>query len=370
MKLGSWLVAAFLVVTGLTAGCGAGAAGTAGGFKVGVMTGTVSQGEDEYRAAEGLARRYGAMIRHVTYPDNFMTEQETTISQLKGLADDPDVKAIVVAQAIPGTIAGIKRIRETRPDIVFILVSPHEDPAQVAQYGTLSLVTDELRRGETIVQVAHRMGARKLVHYSFPRHMSMELLARRRDIMSETAKKLGMEFVQVNAPDPTGDQGLPGAQKFILEDVPRQVSQHGKDTAFFSTNCGMQEPLIRAVLENGAFFPEQCCPSPTHGYPGAVGLRIDEGMAGDFDKIRAGIAARLAEKGGKGRFATWPTSINIALIEAGVDLAIGHVLGKKDLADRAWVDLAVEKAAGAKVELAPLEGRANYLLVLSDSVVF
>jgi len=370
MRLGGWLVAASIVV--IAAGCGAGAGGSAGGggFKVGIMTGTVSQGEDEYRAGEALARRYGDMVRHVTYPDNFMTEQETTISLLKGLADDRDVRAIVVAQAIPGTIAGIKRIRESRPDIVFILVSPHEDPAQVAQYGTLSLVTDELRRGETIVQVAHRMGAKKFVHYSFPRHMSMELLARRRDIMSETAKKLGMEFVQVNAPDPTGDQGLPGAQKFILEDVPRQVAQHGKDTAFFSTNCGMQEPLIRAVLENGAFFPEQCCPSPTHGYPGAVGLKIDEGMAGDFEKIRAGIAARLSEKGGSGRFATWPTSINIALIEAGVDLALGHVLGKKSLGDRDWVDSVVERAGGVRVELRPLEGHANYQLVLAESVVF
>ncbi|HCX78922.1 MAG TPA: hypothetical protein DG577_05900, partial [Firmicutes bacterium] len=50
--------------------------------------------------------------------------------------------------------------------------------------------------------------------------------------------------------------GVSGAQQFILEDVPRQIEQYGKDTAFFSTNCSMQEPLIRSVLEGGAIYPQ------------------------------------------------------------------------------------------------------------------
>jgi hypothetical protein len=152
---------------------------------------------------------------------------------------------------------------------------------------------DNLARGRTIVELAHRMGATTFVHYSFPRHMSQELLTRRAQIMEARAGELGMSFLYVNAPDPTGDQGLPGSQKFILEDVPRQVAQHGKDTAFFSTNCGMQEPLIRAVLEQGAIFPEQCCPSPTHGYPGALGIAISEEDAGDMTAIRAAIGERV-----------------------------------------------------------------------------
>lgn len=38
----------------------------------------------------------------------------------------------------------------------------------------------------------------------------------------------------------------------------------------------MQEPLITAILKHGGLFPEQCCPSPTHGYPGALGIAIPE----------------------------------------------------------------------------------------------
>ncbi|HHV27995.1 MAG TPA: DUF3798 domain-containing protein, partial [Tissierellia bacterium] len=46
------------------------------------------------------------------------------------------------------------------------------------------------------------------------------------------------------------------------------------------TNCAMQEPAIRASLDAGIIYPEQCCPSPAHGYPGALGIAIPEDKAG------------------------------------------------------------------------------------------
>jgi hypothetical protein len=63
-------------------------------FHIGVVTGTVSQWEDPLRGAEEAIKLYGdvsdgGMIRHLTYPDNFMSEMETTIAQIAGLADDP-----------------------------------------------------------------------------------------------------------------------------------------------------------------------------------------------------------------------------------------------------------------------------------------
>ena len=87
------------------------AAGAAtGSFKIGIMTGTVSQGEDEFRGAQMVEKDFPGLVKHVTYPDNFMQEQETTISQVAGLAADPTVKAIVIAQAIPGSVAAIKKV--------------------------------------------------------------------------------------------------------------------------------------------------------------------------------------------------------------------------------------------------------------------
>jgi hypothetical protein len=371
-------LAAFALVPLLSlVGCSGGSGGDSAeaacelGFKIGIMTGTVSQGEDEYRGAEAVIARYGsACIRHVTYPDNFMTEQETMIAQILNLASDAEVKAIVVAQGVPGTMAAIKKVHELRPDMLFLVYDPHEDPYQISEYADVSIMPDNLARGRTIIELSHRMGATTFLHYSFPRHMSQELIARRAQIMQATADELGMTFVFVNAPDPTGDQGLPGSQKFILEDVPRQIAQYGKDTAFFSTNCGMQEPLIRAVLEGGAIMPEQCCPSPTHGYPGALGIAIAEEDAGDMAAIRAAIGERIAEAHQEGRMATWPVSVGMVTIEALTELAIRGVRGEVDVKSREPLEAELEKSVGGEVVMVPLDGQDNFYMFLLESHVF
>ena len=102
-------------------------------YHIGVVSGTVSQSEDSLRGAEEIVKMYGSvdkggMVTHVTYPDNFMQEMETTISQMVGLADDPKMKVIIVGEAVPGTVEAFRRIRETRPDILLIANAPHEDP--------------------------------------------------------------------------------------------------------------------------------------------------------------------------------------------------------------------------------------------------
>ncbi len=198
------------------------------GFKIGIVTGTVSQGEDEYRGAENVIKKYGSDIVHVIYPDNFMQEQETTIARIVELAYDSSVKAIVVCQAVPGTVAAIRKVKEFRPDIVFIAGTPHEDPPIVERTADVSFNTDDERRGITIIDLAYKMGAKTFIHYSFPRHLSMELIARRKDLMEKRCKELGIQFVSVSAPDPMGEQGITGSQQFILEDVPRQLAKYGK----------------------------------------------------------------------------------------------------------------------------------------------
>ena len=114
-------------------------------FHIGIMTGTVSQSEDDLRGAELMIAKYGdakdgGMITHITYPDNFPSEQETTISQIVGLADDPLMKVIVVNQAVPGTAEGFRRVREKRSDILLLAGEPHEDPGVILR---LTLTTSD-----------------------------------------------------------------------------------------------------------------------------------------------------------------------------------------------------------------------------------
>lgn len=340
-------------------------------YKIGIMSGTVSQGEEEFRAAENMKAKYGDMIVTSTYPDRFMQEQETTITNMMAMASDPDVKAIVMTQAVPGAAAAVDRVREIRPDILFILGSPQEDQDVIASKGDIVLNTDDLGRGEQIAEHAHNMGAKTLVHYTFPRHMSIEFLAVRRDRMKAKAEELGMKFVQEDAPDPTGDAGVPGTQQFIIEDVPRKVAEYGKDTAFFATNCAMMEPLIRQSVEGGAIFPVQCCPSPYHAMPAALGIAVPDEKAGDLSYIIDEIGKKVEEAGMKGRVATWPVPVNMMFIEGGVEYARAYLEGKTNgKVDKEKLVEVLEKIAGGSVQLTEYEGHNNYFLYLSDHIIF
>jgi hypothetical protein len=345
---------------------------TAGGaFKIGIMTGTVSQGEEDYRAGQQIAARYPGRVKTVTFPDNFSTEVETVVSQLVGLSDDPAVKVVIAGQAINGSVAAARRIREQRPDILIGFMYPHEDPDVAQTVCDIATQPDELARGVSIIESAQQMGARHFVHYSFPRHMSMVLLARRRDIMIAECAKRGIQFHFVTAPDPTGEQGLPGTQQFILEDVPRELAKYGPQTAFFSTNDGMQEPLIKAIwAAKRGYFVEQSTPAPTAGFPAALGLNIPPDKAGDMAWISAENKRLIAAHGMSGHFGTWSQSIDMVSTRAIAELLIDAVAKKIDVRDSATVRRYIEKEAGGPVRLHRYSPNGNQWLVLMEHITY
>ena len=298
-------------------------------WKIAVLTGTVSQGEEEFRAAEKAVATWGAdHIVTATYPDNFMSEMETTVSTLVGFASDPDVKAIVMCQAVPGAKAGFDKIREMgRDDILLIAGTPQEDPAVISAASDIVMYADEVAQGDTIMETCANWEIDVLIHYSFPRHMAMELIVGRHELMQQNADALGIELVDVTAPDPTAEAGLSASQQFILEDVPQQLAKYeGKKVAFFTTNCGMQPSLQAACLdEPNAFYPQPCCPSPYHAFPATLGLELEIG--GDDEAALKQIANKLAEHDATGRFSTWAHPVAMAMIELGVEYAKGYIDG-------------------------------------------
>src|SRR5437899_2201863 len=123
-----------------------------GASKIGVLTGTFSQAEEDFRSDEQVAAMFPARVKAVTYPDNFSSALETVIAQLVGLAADPDVKVIIVAQAVPGSVAAARKIREQRPDILIGFVGPHEDPDVVNEACDIATQADQITRGTTIIE--------------------------------------------------------------------------------------------------------------------------------------------------------------------------------------------------------------------------
>ena len=300
---------------------------------IGIVTGSVSQSEDDRRGAEAFQAKYGEeAVKLAIYPDNFTEELETTIQTIVNLSDDPEMKAIIVNQAVPGTTEAFRQIKERRPDILCIAGESHEDLPEIGSAADLVCNNDFVARGYLIIKTAHELGCDTFVHISFPRHMSYETMSRRVAVMTAACEEFGMKFVLETAPDPTTDVGVAGAQAYILEKVPEWVEKYGKNAAYFCTNDAHTEPLLKQLLEYGGCFIEADLPSPTMGYPGALGIDLTA-EAGDYAKILAKVEAAVCEKGGEGRFGTWAYSYGYTVSAGLAQHAMNVINGESELCD-------------------------------------
>ena len=302
-------------------------------FHIGIVTGSVSQSEDDRRGAEAFQAMYGEdMVKLAIYPDNFTEELETTIQTIVNLSDDPQMKAIIVNQAVPGTTEAFRKIKESRPDILCIAGESHEDLPEIGSAADLVCNNDFVARGYLIIRTAHELGCDTFVHVSFPRHMAYETMSRRVAVMRAACEEFGMNFVLETAPDPTSDVGVAGAQAYILEKVPEWVEKYGKQAAYFCTNDAHTEPLLKQLLQYGGYFIEADLPSPLMGYPGALGIDLTE-EAGDFEKILAKVEASINEKGGADHFGTWAYSYGYTVSAGLAQHAMNVINGESDLTD-------------------------------------
>ena len=363
------LLLALVMVFSLVACGGSSEKAASSDYKIGIITGTVSQGEEEYQAAQNLKAKYGDKVVTATYPDNFSTETEQTIATVTNMAADPDVKAIVFVQAVPGAAAAINKVKETRDDILFVTGVCAEDPAVIAAAADICMLVDEISMGNTIIEQAAKQGAKTFVHVSFERHLGYATIAARQALFKENCARLGLEYVEATAPDPTGDAGVTGAQAWVTENIKVYVDQYGKDTAFFSTNCSLQVPLIQQCAELGAVYPQQCCPSPYHGYPSAFNIST-EGHEGDVPYMLDQITAKVAEYGNTGRMSTWEVSVNMMMIEAGVEYAIKWAKGEiTSRCDEAALLAEMKKIAGEATSISHYSDEAsgelaNFFMIL------
>ena len=363
------LLLALVMVFSLVACGGSSEKAASADYKIGIITGTVSQGEEEYQAAQNLKAKYGDKVVTATYPDNFSTETEQTIATVTNMAADPDVKAIVFVQAVPGAAAAINKVKETRDDILFVCGVAAEDPAVIAAASDIVMLVDEIAMGTTIIDQAAKQGAKTFVHISFERHLGYATIAARQAGFKARCAELGLEYVEATAPDPTGDAGVTGAQAWITENIKVYVDKYGKDTAFFSTNCSLQVPLIQQCAELQAVYPQQCCPSPYHGYPSAFNIST-EGHEGDVPYMLEQITAKVAEYGNTGRMSTWEVPVNMVMIEAGFNYAEKWIKGEiTERCDEAALLKEIQAIAGDAASIAKYSDEAtgelaNFFMIL------
>lgn len=343
-------------------------------YKIGIVTPTLSTSEDEFRAADNMAKKYPDIVKHITLPENFSTEIETAISQIVSLSDDPEMKAIIVVSGQSGLLPAIQKVEEKRPEIITITAPIWDDPDMMAQYVDINLDTDWARRGVTITEKAQKMGAKTFIHYSFPTHLAKEAISKRKDMMKETCEKLGMTFVEVVTPDPQTGDGVGPMQQFLREDIPRQIAKYGPDTNIFGSNCPMYDVIIDEALKLKFIVAEQCCPTPTQAFPTVMNLEIAPEDVGNYEKINGMIREKAKEADMTGRLAGWPIPVTIFLPEYAVELAkdmIDNDRKTEDVMNKTFLDAFGKEKFGVGVDFAPMKPESkNYYLMVMESIFY
>jgi len=248
------------------------------------------------------------------------------IDIVSALAEDREIRALILNQALPGTSAAVDKFKETRDDVFIVYCTVHDVIKNVSSRANLIFELNELDAGKAMVKQAKKQGAKVFVHHSISRHMSNPILLSRCNHILEACVAEGMQFVNSTVPDPIAETGFAEAKRFIYEDVAKLVARYGDDTAFFCTNCSLQVPLIRAVVDNHAIYPQPCCPSPFHGIPEALG--IDANVSHTDIGYVVNEACRIAaEKNMSDRLSTWPLSASMLFSCTGAEYAIKWING-------------------------------------------
>ena len=322
-------------------------------YKIGIMTTTVSQSEESYRAAEKLEKEHPGKIVLATFPDKFATEQETTISTALSLASDPDIKAIIFSQAVQGTAAACQKIREVRPDILLIAAGYQDDAATSAANCDIFYHANVPKMGTQMVDELSDMGAKTFVHYSFPRHLAWQPTADRLQNMKDRCAELGLTLVETTTPDPMSDAGTSGTQQFVLEDVPRSVDKYGYETAFFGTNTAQQEPMIKRGVDTKSYFTYPSDPSPFVGFPSALGIEVPDDKLYDTEYMMNAIKEKLAEADMTGHMGTWTAPVMTLFMTGSYAYAEAFCEGKTDgeKLDTEIFKETLSEAAGADVDV-------------------
>jgi len=349
--------------------------------KIAIITDVPSH-EDDFHSPDRLVKKYGAKkIVHVTWPRDFVAERGKISESVAALAADREIKALIISQAVPGTNDAIDKFKQIRDDVFIVFCTCQEPAAETTMRANLLFDCNQVGMGSAMARQAKKQGAKVFIHYTFPRHMSQPLLSARRDAIKQECLKEGIFFVDAIAPDPTGEAGFEGAQKFITEDVPKLVAKYGEDTAFFSTNCAHQKALIRAVVDCHAIFPQPCCPSPFHGFPEALGINAESGYA-DLNYVIGEACLIAEEKNMTDRLSTWPVSASMMFTNAGAEYAVKWIndevpkigIDRTVLEDcmNAYIEEVIGEASVAYISSCTVGGKTyeNYKLVLMSYLDF
>ncbi len=337
-------------------------------YKIVVITKPLSEDRETFETAQQLQEEHGDNLIALTYPHNYAAHPEQIVSTMTTLADDSDVRVIIIPEVVNGTSAGIKKLRETRSDILIITGMNSENASEIAPLSDLCLMEDKTATGISIVEQAVSMKAKTFVYITCQNDLANSDISSHEELLKETCSSMEISFIEAIAPDPSGEKGVLGTQTWINENVPLFVDEYGKNTAFYATNEAMSIPLIQQVAACGAILPQLCNTSPYHGYPEAFDIDLTDHEA-DTPYLLQQISTAVASYNNEGRMAAWSVPQNIIVLKAGVDYSLQWCKGTvKKRCHRSTMAKAIRSVASSDTTIGYYRNEKNKKVTQSFAI--
>ncbi|BFL46447.1 DUF3798 domain-containing protein [Lactonifactor longoviformis] len=333
------------------------------GTKVGVLCSPLSWGEENYRMVEKCIEKFGEdRIEVTTLPED--ADAQTIVSQATTLASETEIGAIVINEAVPGSIAAADAAKAVNSELLVIMVNPSEDPPEVSKSADLGVMTVFEELTIAAAEQAAEKNCEVLVLEVPVDQQGMERAQMRINACQEKCDELGIKLVTNSLPSESDANTRPQMIQAAKEDIYNKLDEYGNNVGFMSFSSFCATAIFTALCEEGrGYIVGTPDPGPFGpGFMDAFNITADADHILDMDWTNKAIADALAEKNMTGHFCNWEIPYFSTMMYGSIAYAIAYLDGEENTVDiDTWMKYAKESFGldDTQVEYFPYEKKGT-----------
>lgn len=314
------------------------------GTKVGVLCSPLSWGEENYRMVEKCIEKFGEdRIEVTTLPED--ADAQTIVSQATTLASETEIGAIVINEAVPGSIAAADAAKAVNSELLVVMVNPSEDPPEVSKSADLGVMTVFEELTIAAAEQAAEKNCEVLVLEVPVDQQGMERAQMRINACQDKCDELGIKLVTNSLPSESDANTRPQMIQAAKEDIYNKLDEYGNNVGFMSFSSFCATAIFTALCEEGrGYIVGTPDPGPFGpGFMDAFNITADADHILDMDWTNKAIADALAEKNMTGHFCNWEIPYFSTMMYGSIAYAIAYLDGEEDTVDiDTWMKYAKE----------------------------
>lgn len=314
------------------------------GKKVGVLCSPLGWGEENYRMTEKCIEKFGEdRIEVNSLPED--SDVQTIVSLASSMASNEEIGALVINEAVPGSIAAADAAKQANPELLVIMVNPSEEPSEVSKSADLAVMTVFNELTVAAADQAAEKNCKVMVLEVPVDQLGMERAQSRIAACQARCEELGIECVVNSLPSESDANSRPAMIQAAKEDVYNKLDEYGDDVGFMSFSSFCSTAVFTALCDEGrGYLVGTPDPGPfAPGFMDAFGITADGEHVLDMEWTNKAIADALKAKGMDGHFCNWEIPYFSTMMYGSIAYSLAYLDGTENTVDiDSWIKYAAE----------------------------